>query len=57
MLIIAIEEGFVVWQSVAAAVLLGFGIIVAVVGVVVYLRMYRKQKNNEPRSHDSESEH
>jgi len=45
-----------VWQSVAAAVLLGFGIIVAVVGVVVYLRMYRKQDNNESRSQDSESE-
>jgi len=46
-----------VWQSVAAAVLLGFGIVVAVVGVVVYLRMYRKQKNHESRSHDSDSEH
>jgi len=46
-----------VWHSVAAAVLLGFGIIVAVVGVVVYLRMYRKQEPNQSQSHDSDSEH
>jgi preprotein translocase subunit YajC len=42
-----------VWQGVAASILLGFGIIVAVVGVVVYLRMYRKQKHQSSKSQDS----
>ncbi len=31
------------WQNWAAIILVGFGVVIAVIGVVVYLRMYRKQ--------------
>jgi len=34
------------WQNWAAFILVSFGVIIAVIGVVVYLRMYRKQVGN-----------
>lgn len=31
------------WKNWAAFILVSFGVVIAVIGVVVYLRMYRKQ--------------
>lgn len=41
------------WQGVVASILLGFGVIVAVVGIVIYLRMYRKQRQHPSKSQNS----
>jgi len=43
------------WQNVAALVLLTFGVVVAIIIVIIYLRMYRKQRHSQETGHDSTS--
>ncbi|MCR8657406.1 hypothetical protein [Paenibacillus endoradicis] len=43
------------WQNIAALVLLTFGVVVAIIIVIIYLRMYRKQRQSQEKCHDSAS--
>ena len=43
------------WQNIAALVLVIFGVVVAIIGVIIYLQMFRKQRQSQDKVHDSTS--
>lgn len=40
------------WQNIAAAALLLFGVVIGIVVVVIYLRMYKKQNSSQVSDHN-----